>query len=164
MKEVAFRVLNGSPLYLTYFAAKDEKNKFVEKAHEFFQKHDLVDSANFRLSSCLSLELNPEQRERFKRQLRKYTDSDGLYCFRKRSPMQTEWEKEVVSHINQRVIDEASLWFWPYITKGRYSLWDYNGVLYGYLSSNTDIKLTEGMELMKLSEYYAIAEELDGRH
>lgn len=162
MKEVAFRVKKGSDLYNKYFAAKAEKNKFVGLAHEFFAKRGLADSARYRLSPDLCLELTPEQKDRFKTQLKKYCDSDGLYCFKRRSKMQAAWESEVVSQVNLRVLDAVSLWYWPCISRGRQSLWNYEGELYGYLSSNTDIKLSEEMEPMKLSEYYAIAEEVQG--
>jgi len=160
MKEVAFRVKKGSELYESYFAASEEKDKFVRVAHEFFVKRGIADGGKYRLSPNLCLELNPEQKERFKTQLKKYCDSDGLYCFKRRSKMQAAWESEVISQVNLRVLDAVSLWFWPYISKGRQSLWNYEGELYGYLSSNTDIKLSEDMEPMKLSEYYAIAEEV----
>ena len=160
MKEVAFRVKKGSKLYDMYFEAKSEKNKFVGLALEFFVKRGLADSALYRLSPRLSVELTPDQCDRFRGQLKKYQDSDGLYCFKKNSKMQSEWENDVVRHINMRVIDGASMWFWPYISRGRQALWDYKDELYGYLSSTTDIKLPGDMEPMKLSEYHRIIEEV----
>lgn len=56
-----------------------------------------------------------------------------------------------------KVYNANSLWYFGCIYSGSYSLWDYNGNLYGYLHSRYDnIKLTDDMEEIKMSEYYKV--------
>lgn len=162
MNEVAFRVKKGSDLYNKYFAAKAEKNKFVDLAHEFFASRMIADSSLYRLSPDLCLELTPAQRDLFGPQLKKYQDSDGLYCFKKNSIMQRAWDDEVISHVNMVAIYDAAVWYWPYISRGSQTMWDRDGELYGYLS-NADRPLSEDMEPMKLSEYHRIIEEAQNK-
>lgn len=52
-------------------------------------------------------------------------------------------------------------WYFDCLMRGKYNLWDYNGEVYGYLESAYELKLTEDMEEIKMSEYYKIIEEIE---
>ena len=94
-------------------------------------------------------------------ELYKHANRDGLYKFKIKSPTQTRWEEEVISQINMEAYKAIKFWWAPCIMSGQFTIWDYNGEIYGCLESKGDIKLTEDMEEIKLSEYYKIIEEIE---
>ena len=167
MIEQAFRVAKGSRLYNEYFEAHTEKQKMHDLARLFFEKHDLLnDGLGYRLAENLILQLTSEQVEKYKTQLKKLEDKDGMYYFKKASPMCREWYETVGSKVDMNIIDQLWCWYWPYINKGRYALWHHNDELYGYLSDEhkDKIELSDYMEPIKMSEYYAIQEaKQDGK-
>ena len=163
MVEQAFIVEKGSKLYEEYFEVKAEKQKMHDLARVFFEKHDLLnDHLGYRMIEPLALQLTPEQKEKYKSQLKKIEDADGMCYFKKYSPMYQEWLREVASKVNFNIIDQLWCWYWPYISRGRYSLWNHNDELYGYLSDEhrEKIELSEYMKPIKMSEYYAVKESL----
>lgn len=166
MVEQAFRVVKGSKLYSEYFEAQAEKQKMHDLARVFFEKHDLLnDGLGYRMIEGLALQLSTEQREKYANQLKKNTDSNGMYYFKKASPMYQEWLREVTSKVDFNTIDQLWCWYFPYIGKGQYALWHRNDELYGYLSDEykEKLELSDEMELLKMSEYYAIKESLEDR-
>lgn len=163
MKEIAFIVKPDSDFYRDYFDAKEEKDKFHNLAKEFFEKYDLVDSGKYYQTEFLGLELNSEQRKRFESQLKKYDDENGMSRFKKNSPMQKSWNEEVTSKVDLKLIDKTKFWYFSLILSGSYSLWDCDGVIYGYLKDNNrdDIKLVDYMMKIKMSEYYSVIEKIE---
>lgn len=163
MKEIAFVVKRDSEFYNKYFKAKEEKQHFHDLARAFFEKYNLLDSARYYQSEFLGLELNVEQKQRFEGQLRKNDNEDGMSIFKKNSIMQKSWNEEVTSKVDLEAINKISLWYLGFISYGNYSLWDYDGNIYGYLKDNmTDnINLADYMTEIKMSEYYSVIESAD---
>lgn len=163
MVEQAFRVAKASKLYSEYFKAQAEKQKMHDLARVFFEKHDLLnDGLGYRMIEGLAMQLTPEQRDKYASQLKKLVDSDDMCYFKKASPMYQEWLREVSSKVDFNIMDQLWCWYWPYIGKGRYALWNDGENLYGYLSDEhkEKLELADYMEPIKMSEYYAIQETI----
>jgi hypothetical protein len=161
MVEQAFIVEKDSELYIKYFEAHNEKQNMHDLAREFFKKHDLLnDGLGYRMIEQLAMQLTPEQKEKYKTQLKKLEDVDGMCYFKKASPMYREWHETVTSKVDFNTIDQLWCWYWPYIGQGSYALWHSGDTLYGYLSDKhkEKIDLADYMEPIKMSEYY-IAKE-----
>jgi hypothetical protein len=159
--EQAFRVTKGSSLYNKYFEMRAEKQKMHDLARIFFEKHDLLnDGLGYRMTAGLALQLTPEQREKYAKQLKKFVDSDGLCYFKANSPMYKEWRETVASNVDMNIVEQLWCWYWPYIGKGKYALWHNGEDLYGYLSDDhkEKLELSDYMEPIKMSEYYAVME------
>lgn len=161
MKEVAFKVVKDSNFYKVYFEVQAEKQKFHNLARAFFKKHNLVDGKEYYQTRVLSMSLTDEQRERFEGQIRKDTDHKGMYIFKLKSPMQKEWNEDVVSKINFFTLRQNDFWYDGIISRGRYALWDYDGEVYGYLYDEykEEIQLPEYLTEIKMSEYYSVIEQ-----
>lgn len=163
MKEIAFIVKKDSEFYNQYFKAKLERQYFHDLARRFFEKHDLMDSAEYYQTESLGLKLNTEQKKRFADQLKKHDDENGMSIFKKKSDMQKSWNDEVTSKVNFDVINAMRFWYFPFIYHGSYNLWDDNyGTIYGYLKDifKEEIGLADYMTEIKMSEYYSVIEEL----
>lgn len=161
MTELAFIVKEGSDMYKNYMDQKNENEKFHELAYNFFKKHDVGGGNQYFIQERLAVELDDEHIEKYSSQLMK-DRGDGFSRFKLSSAMQKEWEKEVVSKCDKKKLHCNMAWYFPFIQKGRYSMWDTAGTVYGYLSSNSgEIKICDDMEPIKLSEYYKIIEQLE---
>lgn len=163
MKEIAFMVRPDSEFYNKYFKAKEEKQHFHDLARAFFEKYDLLDNAEYYQTEFLGLKLNEEQKNRFANQLTKYDDKNGMSIFKKRSAMQKSWNENVTSKVDFKTIGALRFWYFPFINKGRYNLWDDgHGTIYGYLEDNykEEISLADYMIEIKMSEYYSEIESL----
>jgi hypothetical protein len=161
MVEQAFIVDKDSKLYKEYFEAQAEKQKMHNLARVFFEKHDLLnDGLGYRQIEALAMQLTPEQKEKYKAQLKKLEDNDGMCYFKKYSPMYQEWLREVASKVDFNIIDQLWCWYWPYIGQGSYALWHQGDNLYGYLSDKhkEKIELADYMIPIKMSEYYLAKE------
>ena len=159
--KIAFKVKHDSDFYAKYFDAKEEKVKLKELAVPFFEKYGI--DGRFYMTKSLAVKIPKEQREKIKDHLRKNPDNQGFYWFKKKSPMQKEWEETVISHIDFERLEQVEFWQLSYIMCGKYSLWDHDGEIYGYLedSYEKDIKLGDFMEQIKISEYYAAIERYE---
>ena len=160
MKEIAFTVNKDSQFYKNYFLAKEERQKFHELAKEFFKKHNLFEPKKYYQTEFLGLELTAEQKALYADQIKKNDDENGMTRFKKRSSMQKSWEEDVVSKVDFDVIEKPKFWWFEFIMRGSYSLWDHDGVIYGYLedSHKDEIKLADYMTEIKMSEYYMAIE------
>lgn len=164
MVEITFKVAKGTNFYNQFFQTKAEKQKFHDLAREFFERHDLMDGpCQYYQCRILAIEMNDAQKLRFQRQIRKDADKNNVTFFKKKSAMQKAWETEVVAHIDMGLLDQQSLWYWPYIGSGEYALWSDGSEIYGYLKdrNQTEIKAAEWMIPIKMSEYYAEIERLE---
>lgn len=163
MKEIAFQIKRDSEFYKKYFETKAEKEKFHKLARIFFEKYNLLDNLEYYQTEFLGLKLTIEQKERFKKQIKKYADDKGMSIFKKLSPMQKAWEEEVTSNINFQILDQNDWWYGGMISYGSHSLWDYNSDVYGYLLDRhkDEIKLPDYMVEIKLSRYHSIIESFD---
>lgn len=162
--KIAFKVKHESDFYAKYFDAKEEKVKFKELAVPFFKKHGI--DGRFYMTKSLAVKIPKEQREKLADHMRKNPDRDGFYWFKKKSPIEKEWEESVTAHIDFKRLEQVDLWQLSYILFGKYSLWDMDGEIYGYLEDGyeKDIKLDDFMVQIKISEYYAAVERFeDGR-
>lgn len=99
--------------------------------------------------------------EFFPNELCKNANKEGLYKFKVNSSTQKRWEQEVISHIDIEAYNAIKFWWMNCIWSGRYTIWDYNGEVYGMFEANEDIKLTDDMEEIKMSEYYKVIEEME---
>lgn len=168
MVEKAFKVSNDSLLYNIYFLAQEEKNKFHQLARAFFEKHELADdgvNTGYYMTENLCMQLSEEDRERFTPQLKKLVDKNGMCYFKKTSKMNKAWKADVVSKCDMNRLDGTWFWYFPYIGKGSYALWNDGETLYGYLSDENkdDIELPDWMIPIKMSEYYRAREERSER-
>ena len=163
MKEIAFTVKQDSQFYKNYFSAKEERQRFHELAKAFFKKHNLFEPKKYYQTEFLGLELTVEQKKLYADQIKKYDDENGMTRFKKRSAMQKSWEEDVVSKVDFDVIEKPKFWWFDFIMRGSYSLWDHNGIIYGYLKDNhkEEIKLADYMAEIKMSEYYMAIEETE---
>lgn len=165
MTERAFRVNPESDFHKKYFLMWEEKKKFANLAHDFFKKNGFSEGYAYATIARLCAELSPEDHARFAGQYKVQPDKYGLYTFKKRSPLQRQWEAEVVSKVDMSVLSSFDFWYWSFINSGSYALWQHDGVLYGYLSqkSGEEIKLADYMEPIKMSEYYAVIESMEAK-
>lgn len=163
MTEIAFKVNKDSKFYRQYFDAKAEKQKLHDYAREFFAKHDLISASEYYQSEFLALQLTDEQKNRFKEQIKKGEDNNGMTRFKKKSAMQKEWTDNVISKVNMEVAHACRTWYWSYIMSGEYSLWDKDGEIYGYLmdKSKDRIELSNDLIPIKMSEYYTVKESFE---
>ena len=155
MIEQAFIVAKDSKLYNEYFEAQAEKQKMHDLARVFFEKHDLLNEGlSYRMIESLAMQLTPEQEEKYKTQLKKTEDADGIRYFKKASPMYKEWREMVTSKVDFNIMDQLWCWYWPYIGQGSYALWHSGDTLYGYLGDKhkEKIELAEYMTPIKMSE------------
>lgn len=165
MVEVAFRVAKGTDFYNQFFQAQAEKQKFHDLAREFFERHDLMDGpCQYYQCRALGIEMNETQKFRFQSQIRKDRDKNNITFFKKRSPMQAAWTQDVIEKVDMTLLDRQSLWYWPYIGCGEYALWSAGDEIYGFLKdrNQTQIQMAAWMIPIKMSEYYAAMEELEG--
>lgn len=158
MGEVAFRVKPGSDLYNHHFAEKAERQKLHEFAREFFKKNGFNGKGGYYQRQTLSMELTPEEHEKYASQLKKHPDSNGLYTFKKNSAMQKAWENEVCANVDFNKMYLNAFWYAKIISAGSYALWDKDNELYGLLESKYGEieKLPDYMERISLSQYYKI--------
>ena len=161
MVEVAFKVVKGSKFYNDYFNEKEERQKFHDLAIEFFKNNGFSLNGKYIQCERLRLELTDEEQVKYYSQLMKYRDDYGMCVFKKKSKIQNKWEEEVFNKIDYSKIEKIKFWWLGYIYVGSYSLWDYEGEIYGYLKNNNkdSIKLSDDMEEIKMSEYYRVMEE-----
>ena len=153
--EKAFKVKKDSKLYNNYFISKTEREKFKQLANSFF------DSIGYYGSYTLTHRLMIDSIESFFDELCKTPTQNGFYKFKAKSPTQKQWEQEVVDKVNMEACNCNDFWYFDCLMRGKYNLWDYNGEVYGYLESDYELKLTEDMEEIKMSEYYRIIEEIE---
>lgn len=158
MGEVAFRVKPGSDLYNEYFTEQAERQKLHKFAREFFKKHGFCGKGGYYQRETLSMELTPEEHEKYASQLKKHPDSNGLYTFKKNSAMQQAWKNEVCANVNFNKMFLTAFWYSNIISAGSYALWARGNELYGLLESKYGEieKLPDYMERIPLSQYYAI--------
>lgn len=153
--EKAFKVKKDSRLYNNYFTSKFEKEKFRQFADSFF------DSIGYNGRYTLTRRLMVDKSKLFSNELCKTQTIEGLYRFKINSPIQKQWEKEVVDKVDMKACSCNDFWYFDCLMRGKYNLWDYNDEVYGYLESDYKLKLTESMEEIKMSEYYKIIEEME---
>lgn len=163
MKEIAFTVNPDSELYINYFKKKDEKAKFHSLAKKFFEDNGITGDYKYYQTEFLGIKLNSEQKERFCEQLKKYDDENGMSIFKKNSIMRKLWNETVTSKVDFKVLNATNCWQRRFINYGSYNLWDYNGVLYGYLEDKykDDILIADYMTEIKMSEYYSVIEQIE---
>lgn len=159
--KLAFRVKRDSDFYAKYFDAREEKIKFKQLAAPFFKKHGI--DGSYYITRCLAVKMPREQREKFADHIKKNPDSKGFYWFKKKSPIEKEWEETVVAQVDFNRLEQNDFWWMSHIMCGTYSLWDFEGDIYGYLedSYQKDIKPADFMEQIKVSEYYAAIEKAE---
>lgn len=161
MVEQAFIVEKDSKFYKEYFEAQAERQKMHDLARPFFEKHDLLNGdLGYRMIEQLAMQLTPEQKEKYKTQLKKIEDANGMCYFKKASPMYKEWREMVASKVDFNIMDQLWCWYWPYIGQGYYALWHQGDKIYGYLCDKhkETIELPDYMKPIKMSEYH-IAKE-----
>lgn len=164
MVEIAFRVAKGSEFYTRFFQAKEEKQKFHNLARAFFESHQLMDGpCMYYMIPNLAIEMDEAQKQRFVSQIRKHADSNNVTFFKRNSALQKAWTQEVIEKVNMKLLDQQSLWYFPYIGCGEYALWSAGDEVYGFLKdkNQSEIKLDDFMEPIKMSEYYHAMEELE---
>lgn len=160
--KIAFKVKHDSELYAQYFDAREEITKFRALAVPFFEKHGI--DGRYYQSRRLAVKFSGEQRKKFAEHLTKYPDKWGFSRFKLKSPIEQEWEETVSSKVDFNRMEQADFWWLAFIMCGKYNLWDFEGEIYGYLEDSYQKDITPGdfMEQIKISEYYAAIERLEG--
>lgn len=161
--EIAFRVKPDTDFHKNYFRMQEEKEKFKTKAKAFFQEQGFEQPVTYGIAKRLHIRLSESDFAKFGSQCCSMPDRKGLYMFKSRSPIQTAWEKAVLSVVDMNLVGSFNFWWIDYISHGQYALWDHNGTIYGYLSdkNKNDPELGPDLEQIKLSEYYRIVEEVE---
>ena len=162
MNEFAFRLKKGSKMYEDYMKQYDERNKFNDFAKNFFKKYEFTQS-RYIIGERLRVELDENEVSKYSTQLLKDTVQD-CYQFKKNSKMQKLWDAEVVNNCDMQLIWSNGLWYWPFMQRGKYAMWHYNGNVYGCLTSESEIKTCDDMEPLKMSEYYQVIEEMKAKY
>lgn len=159
----AFRVKHDSEFYRQYFDAKEERTHFRTMAVDFFKKYGI--DGQYYQSRRLGVKLDHAQREKIAEHLVKNPDKYGFFWFKKKSPIAVEWEETVVANTDFPRIEQCKFWWASFIMRGKYSLWDYDGEIYGYLEDYYEKDITPGdcMIPIKISEYYAVIEDVEER-
>lgn len=166
MVEIAFKVAKGTDFYKQFFKALAEKQRFHDLARAFFERYDLMDGpCNYYQSNTLAIEMDDAQKLRFRSQIRKDADKNNITFFKRNSPMQKAWMREVIEKVDTNLLDQQSLWYWPYIGCGEYALWCFGDEIYGLLMDRNQqqINLADWMLPIKMSEYYAAMETLEDK-
>ena len=159
----AFRVKHDSEFYRQYFDAKEERTHFRTMAVDFFKKHGI--DGRYYQSRRLGVKLDHAQREKLVEHLVKNPDKYGFFWFKKKSPIAVEWGETVVANTDFPRMEQCDFWWASFIMRGKYNLWDYDGEIYGYLEDyyEKDITLGDYMIPIKISEYYAVIEDIEER-
>lgn len=161
--EKAFKIKKDSKLYQNYFRSEAERKKFKKLGDAFFDK--IGYEGSYTLTNNLMVKNNLNTLFKlFPNELCKNANKNGLYKFKVKSPTQKRWEKEVISQIDMEAYNAIRFWWRNCIWSGRHTIWDYNGEVYGYLESDYELKLTEDMEEIKMSEYYRVIEEIENKN
>lgn len=160
--QITFKCTAGE-FYDTYFAAKQEKEKIRELAKAFMEKHSLPVNT-WCLSERLRVSFQQNHWQEYANQLMKSKpDKYCLFMFKKNSALSKAWKEEVWCHADAGLLNKAKFWWLPCVDAGRFStsLWDHNGVIYGLLEcqGESNMRIPEGVEAIKLSEYYTVLEE-----
>lgn len=164
MVELAFRVAKDSDFYSQFFKVRAEKQKFHDLARAFFKYHDLMDGpCQYYQCPVLAVEMDEKQKQRFAGQIRKGADKNNVTFFKKNSTMQKAWKRDVVDYVDFRLLDQQSMWYFPFIGCGEYALWCSGDEVYGYLKDKNQsaIITAEWMLPIKMSEYYAEIERIE---
>lgn len=159
MTEKSFKLKRDSELYRKYFISEAEKEKFKTLANAFFDK--IGYEGAYTLSERLHVRDEYFVLDKyFHGELCKNPEAGGLYRFKANSPTQKRWEREVLDKIDFKAYRATNFWYFKCFMRGKYSLWDYNDDVYGYIESDGEINLTDDMEEIKMSEYYRVIEEM----
>ena len=155
---LAFKVKTDSDFYNQYFAAKDEKDKFRQLAITFTEKHGI--DGDIYVSKILAVKPPKGKHRSFADQTKVKPDRNGFYWFKKNSTIRKLWDTEVVPFVNWEYVDKLDFWWLGHIQSGSYSLWDWDGEIYGLLKERcqTGIQAADWMMPLKMSEYYAAIE------
>ncbi len=155
-----FKVIKNSSLYNNYFRAHKERVKLHSHAMKFFEETGLTSELRYYSSDFLGVELTPEEVIQYKKQLRKGVDKNGLYTFKKNSPMSKKWQEDVVSKVNIESLRCNDFWAFGFFRgTASYNLWHYKEDLYGIISG-ADISLSNNVTQIKASEYYGVVERI----
>jgi|GEM_PF-6876737 len=160
MNEVAFIVKEDSELYNNYITEKIEKEKCWELLKEFIKNsmgEEIVDKYIV-LGRDLILSLTEKGHKLFQDSVKK-DKLEQCYKFKINSQINKLWNKVFDKNIIKENLNANSLWYWDYMNKGIYSMFDYNGKVYGYLNGYCKLK-EDDMTEIKMSEYYKIVEEM----
>lgn len=165
MTELAFKVDKNSKFYSDYFVQHQEQLKFNDLAKEFFKSRGLItEGGGYYPSETLSFEISEENLEKYKKQLRKYVNKDGLYTAKKNSKLQKEWNTEVTSKIDFKKLDSMKFWWLSVMNVSSYALWHHEDEIYGKLIlKSEDFTLPSHFIIIKLSEYYKVIEDSEER-
>lgn len=156
---LTFTVKPESQFYADYFEAKAEKKRFRDHAIPFLLKYGIEGKCY--MANFLALVPTDRDIKMYGTQILKTPDRNGITRFKRNSPVEKAWESEVAAHANFPVLEKCDLWQVEFITAGKYTLWDWNGTIYGYLENKYDrdiIPNERWMQPIKVSEYYAAVE------
>ena len=169
MQTIAFKVKPNTDLYNNYFRQKTEKEIFGKLAEAFMNEH-FPNAQVFALADRLTVGLSEEEAKEYRDQLMKdvrYYDGKALYQFKRSSPLDKLWVEQVCKKVNGNNLN-ANFW-WPSAFydsgcfKGSTAMWDdKKGNVYGLVETSdewTHLVVPDTVERIKLSEYYAIAEQ-----
>jgi len=164
MTEKVFQLKKDSDLYNQYMGSKQENKKYAILLKDFLLQYDikLDETMMFFTSENLSIKLSSENEEKYETSIKKCDNQYGISKFKINSKINKHFKKEVSSKIDFKKIENYRFWWMDYISKGKYRLWHNNENVYGYLSSeySNDIKLSNDMRELKMSEYYKIIEDI----
>lgn len=172
MVEKAFKVKHGSKFEKMYFRSEKALDDWGHNAMRFAEKLVGFNGAVL-LGDRLTVKLSDDGKSEYADQLMKKEYEGGYSVFKKNSPIQKEYYSEVVVKADWRAMNWGRWWAekcfeWGGSIRMRRKLWEYNGTVYGYLAAVDNdyaiIKLLDDMEEIKMSEYYAVIEEMEAHN
>ena len=161
----AFIIKKESDTWKQYFHFASEEKKFAQLGTDFLLDRIGVIYAMLLPVRQLTCFLTDEEMEMFEPYLLKKSiniEGDIFYTFRKNSPFQKEWEKEVVSKIDFKILSWIHSWYFIATEQlpGHYdgTIWANDKEVVYALIQAPSFKDHEDLQEIPLSRYYAALE------
>ncbi|MDD3230819.1 MAG: hypothetical protein PHE09_16625 [Oscillospiraceae bacterium] len=160
-----FYIVNEScNLYAEYTAYQDCMKKTEAFGKEFLKRHEIQDCPFAFFPDELTAALKPEDKERFKPQLKICPEAlDGkqnFWAFKKNSKIGRAWTKEYKdSEIKWSEKPFVMGYFGGNVYRSRSAVFFLGDTLYCRFEADCEFTPPDGMQEIKASEFFAIAEK-----
>ena len=160
---------NESLLYKSYFSEKQARRKFADLACRFFVEQFQDDPEHIRefgLFVQLLTRLTPEEQEQYAEQLCKNSPLPDMYLFKKTSPINKLWRKNVSNQVDRNSMNRTLCWhcgFFPAhspVGPCHTSLWDDEaGTVYALIDTSDHPIPPKGVKEIPAFQYFSALEQ-----
>lgn len=162
MYEKFFVVTEASPLHKEYFDWKKNSYNVNEFVKVFTQEHGIEACEYSTSSDRFYIVPTKNDRAKFASQVAVHELPNGLYAFKKNSPIGVSWVEELNAH--SLTVERRP--FIPIYMKhscGRSSsrIFDVNGILYMSFVGDGEFEANDGIREIKGSEFYKAIEDYE---